>query len=310
MMDPDAMQLALHLGAHCTDEDRLLRSLLRNRAELGARGIAVPGPGKFRDILREAMGSLRGAPASAETQEMLLDAMLDDGAPARLVLSWESFLCMPPRAVDGASLYPMAGRKARWLAALFPQAEVELFLALRNPAGLIPALAARMPEGPRGDLLETVAPRGLSWVPMIEALRAALPDAALTVWCDEDSALIWPELMAAMAGLPIPEQGGPALEGTMDRLRDLMTPAGADQLQRWLDGTPPATALLRQRTVAAFLDKFADPAASELELDLPGWDDTLVTALSAAYDADCAEIAAMDGVRFLTALATPVDGAD
>jgi len=297
------MQLALHLGAHCTDEDRLLRSLLRNRATLGGRGVAVPGPGKFRDLVREAIGSLRGAPASAATQEMLLDAMLDDGAPRRLVLSWESFLCMPPRAVDGASLYPMAGRKAAWLAALFPQAEVELFVALRNPAGLVPALAARMAAGPRADLLATVAPRGLSWVPVIEALRDALPAARLTVWCDEDAAVIWPELMAALAGVAVPEDGGPALDGALDRLRDLMTPAGAARLETWLAATPPRSALLRQRTVAAFLDKFADPAASEVELDLPGWDEALVGALCAAYDDDCARIAAMEGVRFLAALA-------
>lgn len=303
------MQLALHIGAHCTDEDRLLRSLLRNRAALGGLGVAVPGPGRFRDILRQAIGSLRGAPASAGTQEMLLDAMLDDGAPRRLVLSWESFLCMPPRAVDGASLYPMAGRKAAWLAALFPQAEPELFLALRNPAGLIPALAARLAEGPRADLLDTVAPRGLSWVPVIEALRSALPEARLTVWCDEDAALIWPELMAALAGVPVPEAGGPALEGTLDRLRDLMTRDGADRLEAWLDDRPPATAALRQRTVAAFLDKFADPSASEEELDLPGWDEALVAALTAAYDADCTEIAAMEGVRFVTALETADDTA-
>jgi hypothetical protein len=51
--------------------------------------------------------------------------------------------------------------------------------------------------------------------------------------------------------------------------------------------------------VAAFLDKFADEAAIEEELDVPGWDTPLVDRLSALYDADIETIAAMDGVTFI-----------
>ena len=36
------MRIVYHLGAHCTDEDRLVRCLLKNRAVLAEAGIAVP----------------------------------------------------------------------------------------------------------------------------------------------------------------------------------------------------------------------------------------------------------------------------
>ncbi len=38
------MEIVYHLGAHCTDEDRLLRCLLKNRGILAQQGIIVPGP--------------------------------------------------------------------------------------------------------------------------------------------------------------------------------------------------------------------------------------------------------------------------
>ncbi len=41
------MQIALHIGAHCTDEDRLLKCLLMNKEILSDVGTAVPGPGRY-----------------------------------------------------------------------------------------------------------------------------------------------------------------------------------------------------------------------------------------------------------------------
>ena len=47
------MEIVYHLGAHCTDEERLLRCLLKNRGALSAQGIVVPGPARYRNLLRD-----------------------------------------------------------------------------------------------------------------------------------------------------------------------------------------------------------------------------------------------------------------
>ncbi|MES2145513.1 MAG: hypothetical protein V4516_14445, partial [Pseudomonadota bacterium] len=60
------MQIVYHLGAHCTDEDRLLRCLLRNRGVLAERGVVVPGPARYRKLLRDTAIQLKGARASIE----------------------------------------------------------------------------------------------------------------------------------------------------------------------------------------------------------------------------------------------------
>jgi hypothetical protein len=69
-----SMQIALHIGANCTDEDRLLKSTLRNASTLLQQGVAVPGPGKFRALLRKTIQSLDCATPVPDSREILLGA--------------------------------------------------------------------------------------------------------------------------------------------------------------------------------------------------------------------------------------------
>ena len=81
------MRIVYHLGAHCTDDDRLIRCLLKNRAVLATQGIVVPPPNRYRTLLRDTAIQLKGAVASADTQALVLDQMMDEDAADRLVLS-------------------------------------------------------------------------------------------------------------------------------------------------------------------------------------------------------------------------------
>lgn len=289
------MRIVYHLGLHCTDEDRLLRVLLKNRGRLAGSGIVVPGPGRYRAVLREALKTLRGAPASLEMQETLLDSIMDEDAAARLVLSYDSFLCAPVRAIGQGRLYPMAGDKTRWFPALFPGAETEFAFAIRNPATFLPALFARTEGAGFDEFLGDTDPQGLSWAEMVARVRAGSPEVPLTIWCDEDTPLIWPEVVAAVAGLDGPE----GLGGLDDFLATLLTEEGMERLRAVRAVLPPLDPPQRRRVTAAFLDKFARPDRLEMELDLPGWTEELVEALTARYEADIDAIAAMDGVRFI-----------
>ncbi|MGL6208244.1 MAG: hypothetical protein ACRC14_00235, partial [Paracoccaceae bacterium] len=64
------MRIIYHLGAICTDEERLLRCLLRNRGPLAEQGIVVPGPNRYRQLLRETVISLKGQAATRDTQAL------------------------------------------------------------------------------------------------------------------------------------------------------------------------------------------------------------------------------------------------
>ncbi|WP_157937720.1 hypothetical protein [Oceaniglobus roseus] len=290
------MDVAIHLGAHCTDADRLMKTLLRNRDVLSAQGIEVPGPGRYRDVLRDVMDRLRGAQADATTVDVVLETMLDRDEPARVVLSNHNFISAPQAVLDFGQIYPKI-EKAAWLRNIFPDARVSFFLALRNPATFIPALFSETGGRPEDfpAYLEQAEPEILRWSDTVAALREACPDCPVTVWCYEDAPLYWGEIVRRIAGVDasVPLQGG------FDMLRAVMSGEGMKRLRAYTKGHPPQTEQVRRQVMTAFLDKFALPEAVEEEITLPGWSDALAARLSALYENDMRAVAALDGVTLL-----------
>ncbi len=290
------MQIAFHTGAHCTDDDRLLKCLLKNKGMLAPKGILVPGPGRYRRLVRETVNSLNGAPAGQETQEALLDAIIDEDTAGRLILSNENFICNIPRIFEGREMYGLAGEKIAGLCNLFPNAEVEVFLSIRNPATHLPALSKRADDRSFEQLLQGADPATLRWSKMVSLIRAAAPRAALTVWANEDTPLIWSELLHEMAGVEPNEK----LEGEFDLLDEIMTKEGMRRFHTYMESHPPQTEIQKRRVIAAFLGKFAIPEQIEEELDLPGWTEEYVEALTEAYEEDLFEIQRIPGVNFVS----------
>ncbi len=291
------MDIAIHLGAHCTDSTRLLRTLLRNRDHLSPYGVSVPGPGRYRDVLGQVMNVLRGEPATGDTRDVVLESVLEGDEPARLILSNPNFISMPAMSVDGRHLYPKA-HKTAWLRNVFPDNPVALYLAIRNPATFIPALYGSM-QGAASfeDFSFGFRPSDMRWSETVERIRAACPDCPLTVWCHEDSPLIWGEISQALAG--VDEDAG--LHGGFDLLRQIMSNEGMQRLRAYTKGHPPSNQTARRRVMGAFLDKFGLEDEMEEEIDLPGWTEDLVARMTETYEADLGAIAAQHGVTLLRA---------
>lgn len=291
------MQIVYHIGVNCTDGERLLKSLMRNAEALAQRRTAVPGPGKYRKLLREAVRRLNGQPPAPGTREVLLDAILDGQEADRLILSNSTFLCQAVRIFEGGRFYPMAESKLAALRAFFPQDEIALHLALRNPATWLPAVLAQTKERTLDGFMAGMPPEAVAWSDLIARIRAAAPDMALTVWLNEDTPLTWAEVLARMTGLP----DGTTLQGTHDILAAIMSPEGFARFQTYLKTHPPQSDVQGRRIAGAFLDKFAIASEIEVELDLPGWDARRVDRLTRAYELDAEKIAAMPGLTFLRA---------
>lgn len=290
------MQIVYHLGVHCTDEERLLRCLLKNRALLAEDGILVPGPARYRTLLRDTAKTLKGQPAGAETQSLVLDEIIGNDSARRLVFSWDNFPGYPQGAVRSA-FYASAAERMRGFCQIFPEAETEFHLAIRNPATFVPAIYQKQGGLAFEEFMEGVDLMALRWSDLIAGLQAANPDVEITVWCDEDTPLIWPEVLQAVT------DHGPqvTLEDSDDLLRSIMSPDGLQRMTAYMATHPPQSPGQRRRIVSAFLDKFAIPDRIEVEFDMPGWTEDLITAASAAYDMDVSRIMAMPGVRFIAA---------
>jgi len=290
------MQVIIHCGAHATEEDLLLKALLKNAGILSKQGTAVPGPGRYRSLLKECMAALKNGSAAEEAPDVLWDAILDDSQASRVILSNPHFFGSPRHALQGDSLYPEAEERLQALQALFPYDQLEICMALRNPATFLPALFAKSARGTVRQALQDCDPLQLRWSGLLSRMRQAAPQMPVTVWCYEDLPLIWGQVLRELAGI---EAGAP-LKGRFDLLATIMQPAGLERLRTYLEAQPDVTGVHRRRVYAAFLDKFAREEALEEELDFPGWTETLVGAMSEIYEEDLYAIQRLPGVTLVT----------
>jgi hypothetical protein len=290
------MQVVFHIGAPSTDDDRLIKSLLKNRGQLAEEGIAVPTPALYRDVLKDTMRALDGAPAPAEMQAAILEAARVPEGTERVVFSDPRIVCINRLVVIGAQIWPMIDRVGRSMRNLFPTANVEFMIGMRDPATLIPALFKGSRFKDFAEFTEDMQPYALAWSEMLARLRVAVPDCPVTTWCNEDTPLIWGQIMREMAGLDALRP----LDGVDDLLEELMDPAGFRRMQRYLETNPPENEMLRRRIVAAFLDKYALDGALEEELDTPGWSSDMLDDITSAYEDDMDTVARIPGVTYIT----------
>jgi hypothetical protein len=288
------MRIVYHLGAHCTDEERLLRCLLKNRGALAKEGIIVPGPAKYRTLLRDTAMTLKGQPASQDTQLLVMDQILSESEAERLILSWDNFLGYAQGALRGG-IYSSGAERMFAFCQIFPGMTAEFHIAIRNPATFIPAVYQKQRGRSYADFMDGVEVENLRWSNLIAALREKNPDAPVTVWCDEDTPLLWPEVLQAVSG----HSDEIVLTDTEDLLATIMSEDGMARMTSYLEAHPPQTVAQRRRVVSAFLDKFVLPDQVDFEIDLEGWSDELIARTTEAYDQDVSRIMAMDGVTFL-----------
>ena len=289
------MDIVLHAGAHFTEEERLIKCLLRNKENWAQRGIAVPGPGRYRRLLRDTLIALGDAEAAEDARDVLLDAILDQERADRMILSHPHLFGVAHALVRDGLFYPEAAARLVRMTRVFGEDDLELFFAIRNPATFVPAAFARAGVADVSTLLRGTDPRGLSWSYSLEAIRDAVPGVPITVWCNEDAPLVWEQVLRALAG----PAAGRDLEGGCDLALDLMTAEGGRRLTAYLAEHPEFDPARRSRARAAFLAKFARTEALEEELDLPGWTEDLVAELTEIYDEDTRRLASLPGLQLI-----------
>ena len=289
------MQVIVHTGAHATEEDRLLKSLLRNKEEFSKRGVAVPGPRRYRSLLKECFAALNAGEPAEDSRDVLWDAILDEEEADRVVLSNPHFFGSQRNALQDHKLYPEAVQRMQHLQQLFPYDQIELFMGMRNPAGFLPALLKKASKQRLREVRKQTDPHQLRWSEMMARLRQDVPDIAITVWCYEDMPLIWGQILRDMAGLEPNE----AILGDLDLLSTILSTEGMARLRNYLAAHGDMSEMQKRRVYSAFLDKFALEDALEEELDMAGWTDELVDDLTELYDEDMYHLQRIPGVTLI-----------
>lgn len=293
------MQIILHIGVHATDEDRLLKGLLRNAGDFRDEGVAIPGPGRYRALLSDTVNTLGDGPPAPEAREVLLDAIIDDDPERvdRLVLSHENLLSVPKLALAGGRLYRKLEQRLAAMRKLFPGDDIEIYIGLRDFATFLPAVYAATPHAGFDEFLGGADPMRLRWSEMIARIRAAVPSMPITAWCNEDTPLIWGQLLREMGGI----EANRKITGAFDLFAEIVSPEGMTRFRAFLKENPGVNEAQKRRVMTAFLEKYALDEAIEQELDLPGWDGAYVDMLTELYDDDVLQVGRMPGVRLISA---------
>lgn len=289
------MQVAFHIGANCTDEDRLLKSVLKNAGSLLQYGITVPGPAKYRSLIRDAIAAPTRDLLDLPAAERILAALDLQAGVARLILFNDNFIAVPARICDHGQFYPQAEGKTRALHRLFPEAQLSLFLSIRHPASFLQDVLDRQRIKDLATYLGPLAPQDLRWSDVVRRIRQAAPQTPLTVWCTEDAPLIWDQLIRRISGMP---QEMPIV-GARDLLAAVLTEQGLAEVAAFDSAYPLAPPAERHGVIADIWAAHARPEALAEEITLPELDAATVTEMTALYHADLDVIAAMPGVRLM-----------
>ena len=289
------MEIALHIGASCTDDERLIKSLLKNAGGFAKEGVAVPNPSTYRKLVRETLHNLGDSMPSPETREILIDAIVQDENAHRVILSNPDFICVPNRIFEGGEFYALAIQKLTGMEAIFDEDELTVYLGMRNPATFLPAVFAASKHDHFDQFMQGLSSYDVKWSSLIRHIRSAAPKAKVVAWCNEDAPFIWAQLIREVSGL------GPKakITGGFDMMASIISQEGMGRFSAYMKSNPPKTESQKQSIVSAFLEKYAIESEVIDEFYIPGWTNQTVQSLSDIYDADLAAIAEMEGVTLI-----------
>ncbi|WP_299850168.1 hypothetical protein [uncultured Roseovarius sp.] len=279
-----------------TDEDRLIDCLVGNRDLLAKNGAEVPSPGLYRKLIRGLLRNAAKTSLGEDARDLVMDAVAPTQEPERLILSGPSFLGTPKMAAGGGTLYSSAEARLGYFHQMFPHDRIEFFFSIRNLASFLPAMYEATNFTSMSEFLRGIDPVEIRWSDMILRLRASYHDMPITIWCNEDTPLIWAEILREMAGL----DSMAVLDGEFALLEEIMSEPGMERFKAYVASHPNMTEVQKRRVIAAFLDKFADDDAIEEELDVPGWTEELVDRMTEFYDEDVFAIQRIPGVNMIT----------
>ena len=290
------MRLILHTGVHYTEQDRLAQTVQRNDAVFAQGKVAMPDPESYRSLVRDTLNAMHRAPVTEDARDVLLDVILGSDEPERVILTDPNFFRTPGTAVQQGQFYPDAPSRMASMARLFPEDDLEIFMAIRNPAALLPILHNVSSHPKDAQFWGGRGPQDVRWSDLLTDIRAAAPEIPITVWCNEDMPLLWSQIIREMLGL----DENTKIAGGFDLLATIMSTEGMQRFRAYLASHPEMSELQKRRVIAAFLDKFALEDEIEEELDMMGWTDALVDELTEIYDQDMYAIEQIPGVRLVT----------
>lgn len=289
------MQVVFHVGTHTTDSERLLKNLLNNRDELLKLGTEPIPNGRHKGIFVDALASLKGGAATEEMEQILLDAVIEAEDVNRIIFSMAGFLGVPKLVVTPRGFFADVETRINGLMRLFPNAETEFFMAIRNPASMLNDIIQQDESIDYETYMGNMHPLDLRWREVVQRMARSVQGRRIVMWCYEDLPLIFPEVMRMMGNMPLDAR----LRGGQHYVDEALTPDGREKLKEAMRGYGQVSIGKRREIHGQILKQYGMAGRFDQVITLPGWTQELVDEISDNYYSDVAEIAVLPGVEFI-----------
>ncbi|MGY3437092.1 MULTISPECIES: hypothetical protein [unclassified Marinovum] len=201
-------RLTFLIGAHKTASTHLQRALVAQRAVLAEAGHGVIGPMPIGGDILPLSGLLHGR-ADPALLALAAEGFLHKhvGAAEDVLLLNENILSAslaPDMAFKDNQLYKFAPGRVKRVLALFPDHDIRIGLAIRNPAGFLVSAWQEHMKGhafqPFRSYLGQADVAELSWLKLVKSLRQAIGDREIFLWRYEDYPAVVPNVMRHCLG--------------------------------------------------------------------------------------------------------------
>lgn len=292
------MKVIIHAGAFATDDGRITKCLRQNKRLAEDWKVGIPEPRTYQKRLSVLLGKPENYADPNSLGSTLRSVIVDEdySLPNRVVLSHKNFFGLPKFAIANGEIFPEAVPRFEAFKKHLAPHEVELFFSVRNIATWLPEVFSATSHHDLPGYLCGVDPSHLHWSRLADRLSTSFPNTPITIWCNEDSPLIWGEIVRSILGVP----EGTKIKGAFDMLATIIKPEGMRRLRSYLGRQKGLNDIQKRRIMAAFFDKYAIEDAVMEELDIPGWTSEYVDYLGSTYERDIDRIEVTSGVRLLT----------
>ncbi|SLN51813.1 hypothetical protein ROA7450_02615 [Roseovarius albus] len=281
------MQIVFHTGAHLTDEDRLIKCLQRNREMLEKHDVNVPGLAAYRKWIRSAFGENESSNISAMVSKEVYESVVGRSGANRHIISNPGFFGTEKMSFRNGQFYRMAEHRIDAMSKLFPSAQLEMFMSIRNPASFLPTIYYKYFDLTGQKRLYENMLTSVRWSDFFMRIHQAFPDIPITVWCNEDTPVIWGKILQTFANI----NASIEFEGQFTLLNDILSEVGLEQFQSFMQNHKGLSEEQKQQVIIAFIEKFGREEALEQEIDLPNWNDELTDAMTETYEDDLERLA-------------------
>lgn len=247
----DAYNFSIHLGPHSPLSLPLQRLLTKNASMLHSIEAEYPAPKMHREVLSQLLRLPYKTLAEEAVHEDYRTSVLEHDNTRSVLFNFDAFLGSRKNAIVKGEAYPSLEKKVGPIRHLTLHHNVSLFVCLKSFAAFVEDELKDNPDKQQ-KLASNPGCLNFSWVPLIQRLREAWPEALIVILDAEDLPVHWAANVALFSGHPRPYE----FKGIENYVLSCLSENGRKHLSATLRKTPATSIAHWTAMVSKFFEHY------------------------------------------------------